>query len=435
MNEVILALHKRLDNMKANLPSEAASVEQINKYFLEQQEVTEQMLKILEDQDNATTSEILGCKESIKNFREAMKQADTKMEQMSLKDVYFNLGKALCAAWNKDQETLAKLKCCPNIRAENWNNPKDFSWEAGKGFVPSKAVLGDPIGNLANNDQYLINPIYEETIMEEAARQSQMMNQVTHRPMNGPSIFIPERDRGGIELKWLTSYGQKIDATKSNMPTRTELKAYTLAGYVPFFDEFGEDVFVDLGKMFLEDFTEAYGQEFDRQCLMANADPFTGAINMAAAKKHAIAGTDVNSLTYLDFRAAELEIDPEERKYCKWFLHETVLNHIANIRDDNGNPIWRKPGDAMPSRIDGYDVVESRLMPQLADIEADNVIAIFMNPKRIIHGNRKGIEIKRFDETTESLEYGELFMRFRKRDGFLITRPAHNMVLLKTAEE
>ena len=24
-----------------------------------------------------------------------------------------------------------------------------------------------------------------------------------------------------------------------------------------------------------------------------------------------------------------------------------------------------------------------------------------MNPKRIIHGNRKGIEIKRFDETTE----------------------------------
>ena len=138
MNEVIVALHKRLDNMKANLPSEAASVEQINKYFLEQQEVTEQMLKILETQEDATTSEILGCKESIKNFREAMKQ-------MSLKDVYFNLGKALCAAWNKDQETLGKLKCCPNIRAEKWNNPKDFSWETGKGFVPSKAVLGEPI--------------------------------------------------------------------------------------------------------------------------------------------------------------------------------------------------------------------------------------------------------------------------------------------------
>ena len=41
----------------------------------------------------------------------------------------------------------------------------------------------------------------------------------------------------------------------------------------------------------------------------------------------------------------------------------------------------------------------------------------------------------RFDETTEGLEYGELFMRFRKRDGFLVTRPKKNMVLLKTATE
>lgn len=150
MNEVIIALQKKLNNMRANLPSEAASVEQINKYFLEQQEITEQMLKILDDQENASTSEILGCKEAIKNFREAMKQADSKMEQLSLRDVYYNLGKALCAAWNKDQETLGQLKFCPNIRAEKWNNPKDFTWETGKGFVPSKAVLGDPIGNLAN---------------------------------------------------------------------------------------------------------------------------------------------------------------------------------------------------------------------------------------------------------------------------------------------
>ncbi len=311
---------------------------------------------------------------------------------------------------------------------------KDFKWEAGKGFVPQKAVLGEPIGNLANNDQYLINPIYEETIMQEAAKQSVMMNLVTHRPMNGPSIFIPERDRGGIELKWLTSYGQKIDATKSNMPTRTELKAYTLAGYVPFFDEFGEDVFVDLGKMFLEDFTEAYGQEFDRQCLIADDAPFTGAINMEHAEVHASSSASITDLTYEDFRAAELKVEPEERKFCKWFMNETVLNHITNIRDDNNNPIWRKPWEGMPGRLDGYDVIESRLLPQFADIEADTPFAIFMNPKRIIHGNRKGIEIKRFDETTESLEYGELFMRFRKRDGFLVTRPKKNMIILSTAD-
>jgi hypothetical protein len=55
-----------------------------------------------------------------------------------------------------------------------------------------------------------------------------------------------------------------------------------------------------------------------------------------------------------------------------------------------------------------------------------------MNPKRIQHGDRKGIEIKKFDQTTESMQYGELFLRFRKRDRFLVTRPAGNMVILKT---
>jgi hypothetical protein len=68
----------------------------------------------------------------------------------------------------------------------------------------------------------------------------------------------------------------------------------------------------------------------------------------------------------------------------------------------------------------------------MADIGANEPFAVFMNPKRIQHGNRKGIEIKKFDGTTESMEYGELFLRFRKRDGFLVTRPKNNIVVLQT---
>lgn len=252
--------------------------------------------------------------------------------------------------------------------------------------------------------------------------------------MSGASLFLNERDRGGVELKWLTSYGQKIDATKGNVPSRVELKAYTLAGYVSWYDEFEEDAYIDIGKMFMEDMMESYATEFDRQCLVAKANPFTGAMNAEKAKVLAIKSTDESKLTYLDFREAELKIFAEERKHCMWFMNETVLNYVANIKDDNGNPIWRKPGDAMPGRIDGYEVHESTLLPQLTELGADKPIAIFMNPKKIVHGNRKGIEIKRYDDTTENLEYGESFMRFRKRDGFLITRAAANIVILKTAK-
>ena len=86
----------------------------------------------------------------------------------------------------------------------------------------------------------------------------------------------------------------------------------------------------------------------------------------------------------------------------------------------------------MPGRLDLYPYHEVNILPQIADIKADEAFAIFMNPRRIQHGNRKGIEIKKFDATTESLEYGELFLRFRKRDGFLIARPKNNIVILKT---
>ena len=53
--------------------------------------------------------------------------------------------------------------------------------------------------------------------------------------------------------------------------------------------------------------------------------------------------------------------------------------------------------------------------------------------QRIIHGNKKEIELKRFSDNTESLENGQEFLRFRKRDGFLTTM-GKSMADLKTAK-
>ena len=43
-------------------------------------------------------------------------------------------------------------------------------------------------------------------------------------------------------------------------------------------------------------------------------------------------------------------------------------------------------------------------MSQFSDIEDDTPFAVFLNPQRINHRNRKGIELKRFDGTMESLK-------------------------------
>jgi HK97 family phage major capsid protein len=267
--------------------------------------------------------------------------------------------------------------------------------------------------------------------MQDVAKKSVMMNLVRHRPMAGPSVFLPTRERGGVQLHWLTAYGQAITGSKPQGAPRVELKAYTLAGFIPWYDEFEEDVFVDLGSIFIDEFTEAYGQEFDKQCLTANNAPFTGAMCAPNVTTVTITGGTLSSITWEKFRDAVYKVPAEERKDCCWFLHETVLNHLVNIKDDLVNPIWRRPTEAMPGKLDLYPYQEVSILPQIADFAPNMPFAIFMNPKRIQHGDRKGIEIKKFDGTTESLEHGELFLRFRKRDGFLVTRPKDNIVVMK----
>jgi HK97 family phage major capsid protein len=430
-NEVIAGVRRRLAAMKKIEGTGFSDPAKAAEYFQEKEVILEEFVKALESVAEGEEAELEALKTTVKNLRGEIKGQAGNPRELSRRELRYQLGKAIAAAWNGNHKALADLSFTPNLKSDNWTNPKEVSW-GERGWQVEKAALGTPMGSMATNDQYLINPIYETEIMADAAKKSVMMNLVRHRPMMGPSIFLPTRDRGGVQLNWLTAYGQQITGSKPEGAQRVELKAYTLAGYIPWFDEFEEDVFIDLGAMFVDEFTESYGQEFDRQCLLADNDPFTGVMACPGITEVEIDAATVQGLTWKDFRDAVYKVPAEERKDCAWFLNETVLNHIANIEDSEGRPIWRRPTEAMPGKLDLYPYHEVSILPQLADIGADTAFAVFMNPKRIQHGNRKGIEIKKFDGTTESMEYGELFLRFRKRDGFLVTRPAGNVVVLKS---
>jgi HK97 family phage major capsid protein len=53
-----------------------------------------------------------------------------------------------------------------------------------------------------------------------------------------------------------------------------------------------------------------------------------------------LGSSDIGDVTWKDFRDAVYKVPAEERKDCAWFLNETVLNHVANIEDSEGRPIW-----------------------------------------------------------------------------------------------
>jgi HK97 family phage major capsid protein len=230
-------------------------------YFHEKEMFLEDIVKTFESVTEGQEQETEALKSTVKSLRDELKFSAANPRELTRREVNYRIGKGIAAAWNKDNAMLAELAFTPNLKADNWTNPRDVHW-GEKGWNIEKAALGTPMGNVSTNDQYLINPIYETEIMTDAAKQSVMMPLVRHRPMMGPSLFLPTRDRGGVQLHWLTAYGQQITGSKPESAERVELKAYTLAGFIPWFDEFEEDVFADLGAMFLEEFAEAQSSCF-----------------------------------------------------------------------------------------------------------------------------------------------------------------------------
>ena len=313
-NEALEAVKKQLAAMKKIELTGFTNTETATAYFQEKEVILEGIVKTLEAVTVQGSAEVEALKATVKSLREELKGAAANPRELSRRELLYSLGKGIAAAWAGNHKTLGELAFTPNLKAaENWTNPRDVSW-GERGFtVSEKAALGSPMGNMATNDQYLINPVYETEIMMDAAKKSVMMGLVRHRPMLGPSIFLQTRDRGGVQLSWLTAYGQQITGSKPAGAQRVELKAYTLAGFIPWFDEFEEDVFVDLGAIFLEEFTEAYGQEFDRQCLLADEDPFTGAMAADGVTTVTLGSANITALTWKDFRDAVYKVPAEER--------------------------------------------------------------------------------------------------------------------------
>jgi HK97 family phage major capsid protein len=205
MDELLKAIKQKIADMKKIELTGFTNTETATAYFQEKELILEGIVKTLETITVQETSEVEALKSTVKALRDEIKGQASSPRELTRRELLYNLGKGIAAAWSGNHKTLHDLSFSPNLKSENWTNPKDVAW-GEKGWTVSKAALGEPMGNMATNDQYLINPIYETEIMSAVAKKSVMMSLVRHRPMSGPSIFLPTRDRGGVQLNWLTAY-------------------------------------------------------------------------------------------------------------------------------------------------------------------------------------------------------------------------------------
>ncbi|MDC7228515.1 MAG: phage major capsid protein, partial [Spirochaetales bacterium] len=154
----LLAAMKRIE--KDGFPDEGDA----KSYFEEKEEVLEEIGKVLGELETSYSEEIEAMKATIKTLRDSLKDQADSPRVLTVDEFYLNLGKTIAGVWLKNQQMLGELHAVPNYKNESWVNPKDVNWAVGKGWV-GKAPLDTPMGDMATNDQYLINPIYENKIM------------------------------------------------------------------------------------------------------------------------------------------------------------------------------------------------------------------------------------------------------------------------------
>jgi hypothetical protein len=158
--EIIAGIKSKLSSMQKIEAAGFGDSQKAAAYFQEKELFLEDIVKTLEAVAVGQEAETEALKATVKSLRDELKGAAANPRELSRRELKYRLGKAIAAAWNGNHAALAELAFTPNLKADNWTNPHDVKW-GDKGWVVDRAALGAPMGNMATNDQYLINPVYE----------------------------------------------------------------------------------------------------------------------------------------------------------------------------------------------------------------------------------------------------------------------------------
>jgi hypothetical protein len=138
-NEELEAVKKQLAAMKKIELTGFTNTETATAYFQEKEAILEGIVKTLETVTVQERTEVEARKATVKSLRNELKGQAANLRELSRRELLYNLGKGIVAAWAGNHKALADLSFSPNLKAaENWTNPKDVSWGKGAGMFQRK---------------------------------------------------------------------------------------------------------------------------------------------------------------------------------------------------------------------------------------------------------------------------------------------------------
>jgi hypothetical protein len=147
MDELLKAIKAKIAAMKKIEKTGFSDQTKAAEYFQEKEIILEEIVQTLEILSVQETSEVEALKSTVKSLREEIKGQAKYPKELSRRELLYNLGKGIAAAWSSNQKALADLAFTPNMKSENWTNPKDVSWVKRAGSSQRPLWAERPLAN------------------------------------------------------------------------------------------------------------------------------------------------------------------------------------------------------------------------------------------------------------------------------------------------
>ena len=432
-----LVLFKRGAALKTITEVGAADKEGLNAYFKEREEFNQDVTAYLKDMPGAIESQFSAINETLKKMQKAALEFSAPKKELTRKDVAKALSLVVLFAVKGPSaiKSVKNKELMSYIITPGEYMGDDVSREMfGKMFLMGKDAIDTNLYPGSTNAGLTVNPVYETELIKYAASVSVMADKIRKMPMTAPQHSWPALDSRNMAftrtdgtssgITW--AKGSKIasSAEGPRFGARVTLLATTLAAYVPWVDEFKDDLQINeaLDSLIMECFMEAYAVDLDTNVLAASTDAgdiYDGILYASGTQTYRVAADQVLGVDPHELKQVPLKIASTERINLHWILHETVLAELVSKQNAFGDYMFWLPATMdTPAKLANYPYIESDTMPDLASLSPGDPFMVLANPQNMWMGERQGIEIKKYDLTAYNLEYGENFTRMRTRNGF-----------------
>jgi len=250
-------------------------------------------------------------------------------------------------------------------------------------------------------------------------------------PMKSKTVELPALTAGIIV--YFPDEKKTIPDSKPTFEMITMI-AKKMAALIPITEELIEDSAIEVANLLANLIAEGFAEkeEYLTFCGDTATDPFDGLLNVAGTNIVTMDAGDESFLdiTYEYLRNMQNPLTKAARRGAKYYMNSTILNHLAQLKDDAGNYIVNPGQDGLPKTLCGYPYEMIDSMPDLADDDDDTPFVAFGNLRHVYFGDRRKLTIK----SSEHVAFADdvTFLKGTQRINITVAIPSA-FSILKTA--